>query len=82
MPEKIENDFVTVEFVWSQANPDPLQYKPYNPTLLPKDVCVSVQVPRKYVIKSEGGIVLTPEGLGYVCKQIAVGISTAYREES
>ena len=80
MPEKID-EFVTVSLVVSQLNTDPIQYKPYSPTFLPKDVTVQVQVPAKYVISSKDGIVLTPKGLGYVCKILASGISEAFRDE-
>jgi hypothetical protein len=80
MTEKIEKD-VTVSLVVSQLNTDPLQYKPYSPTFLPKDVTVQIQVPVVYVISSKEGIILTPKGLGYVCKILAQGISEAFRDE-
>jgi hypothetical protein len=64
--------------------PDPIQYKPYSPTLVPVDdlpVYVKIEVPKEMVVHYPGSvsfpaqcIVLTPEGLAKMMGEIASSI--------
>ena len=76
-------EMVPIRFTWSEARPDPAQFKPMQPTLLPINVQVEICVPASTVIKldEEGGvIILTPYGLAFALKQLLVEMRKTYSE--
>lgn len=80
MPRK--NAATIVRFEWANVAPDPVQYKPYNPELIPDAVYVEVEVPSDYVVSAaKDKTVLTPEGMAYACKQIAKAIFRAHNDQ-
>lgn len=85
MAKAKENEDVEVLFVWETASPDPIQYKPYNPTLSPAGVWVAVQVPAEYVVRvirdasnsdpfDNRLVILTPAGMAYCLEEVSSAI--------
>jgi len=74
---------VDLDFVWEQSIIDPTQYKPLMPTLKPIGIIVRVQIPEKFVEleESEDITIISPEGLAYASKQIAIAIKKSYEEK-
>lgn len=89
MPEKPSEKTVTLYLRWSQSVIDPVQYKPLAPTLEPQDTYIAIEVPIKYVVKVPqkdlptytDAMVLTPEGMAWVSREIAKTIHDTYLEE-
>lgn len=74
-------DVVLVRFMWMSVSPDPVQYKPYNPVFAPQEIYIEVAVPAHMVKSpSKGGVVLTPDGMGYACKQLSIAIARAHTD--
>lgn len=53
---------------------DPLQYKPYSPTLRADNLFVEVEVPGELSRLEKGDIILTTDGLAIMCKILATSI--------
>jgi hypothetical protein len=74
----------TVYLKLVDIRPDPVQYKPYNPTLCPPDeapMYVAIQVGTDHVIEHaeidppKNATILTPAGLAHIMGEIAKAIS-------
>lgn len=89
MVKEIEK--IPVLFNWASCSPDPVQYKPLNPTLTPLGYTVVVLVPdtEKYIYEStteeetekKTVITLTPYGMAYCLRELAKAIGETYYEE-
>lgn len=70
---------------WTQCNTDPTSYKQLSPTLHPLNMQVKVDVPQRMFVSYDENAqagVLTPEGMAYASRQIAIAISHVYAKES
>lgn len=69
----------TVYLDWTECKTDPIQYKPYSPTLLPESCKIAIEIPefdrlgRKLVLSqnSDSGTILSPAGMMYVMYKIS-----------
>lgn len=84
-----KTETLPMRFIWKSCSPDPVQYKPNNPTLEPVDMQVDVRIPddEKYiaerrVVESITNIVaLTPLGMAYAMREVAKAIKQTYDED-
>lgn len=88
MPKSVESH-VMVPFAWASVSPDPVQYKPYNPTFQPLGCIVEVPIPSHLVRVAESGtgknrsvqFFLTPDGMSYATKELSKSINRAHTNQ-
>ena len=79
--KKVERKMIPVRFKWTSLSPDPIQYKPNNPTFEPQGVMVQILVPEEYILNIEAqpeSIVLSIDGMAYVLEQFRQSIYANY----
>jgi hypothetical protein len=74
----------TIYMEWTGCNTDPTSYKVLSPNLHPLDLRVAIEVPVKYFkdydVDSHSGT-LTPDGMAFASRQIALAITRIYAQE-
>jgi hypothetical protein len=77
-----KEDTTKIRMKWNTCATDPVQYKPFGNVYSPQEVMIEIDLPTKFIreVCSDGTIVLSPAGMAYASREIALAIKQIYSE--
>lgn len=87
--EPVYDKFILANFKWQECRTDPVNFKPYSPTILPENIWIQIAIPTALTVSYElidgseniaSSCVLTLEGFTYVQNAIKKAIEKNYHQ--